>query len=124
MLSDYRGLQELTEMLGSPTEHPCWKCWVKGHLVGPGKRVLTNSYVFLPLNHPLRRNPRLVALNNTSGKVLTGREVPPRKRTTIELFQNKPLPDSQATLLPGEKSAYYDGEKDANNWVHACHEVC
>lgn len=97
-------------MLGSPTRFACFKCWIRGHLVGPGKRVFTNSYAYLPLNHPLRRDPRILALNNTSGVPHTGNEEPGRQRSFIELFMNKPLPDDVPTLVPGESSTYYDGE--------------
>lgn len=96
-------------MLGSPTRFACFKCWVCGHLVGMGKRVFTNSYLFLPLDHPLRSNARLVGLNNPDNTERTGLEEPPRQRTFIEIFMNKDLPDTQPVLLVGEKTSYYDG---------------
>lgn len=123
MCSDYRGLQDITKMKGSPTSFACWKCWIPGFSIGPGKTLFSNHFQLLPLSHRFRRKKlNLIGLNNPPPKPVrggprnpspvrrTGRETPARKRTAIEVRKNRLRPYRNPKLLPGEAQCTYDGE--------------
>lgn len=109
VLSDYRGLQEMTGMKGTPSFFPCFKCWVPGFLTGAGKRIFPNTYTCLPLNHPMRSAEfGLYGKHNFSAQDRDGQELPARYRTFIELMLNKEFPFS-ALLVEGEPSCTRNG---------------
>lgn len=110
ILSDYRGLQELTGMKGSPSHFSCFKCWISGFLTGKGKQLFTNHYTCLPLDHPMpSTNFGLYETHNFSGQTRVGKEKPWLFRSLIELILNKELPFTNATVL-GEHCCTRDGE--------------
>lgn len=95
LLSDYRGLQEATELKGSPTKFACWKCWIPGFLIGSGKQLFTNHYQFLPLLHRLRSAAiNLFGLNN-----------PPPKKPAPAAAAVPPPPDAAPPAQPATKRA-------------------
>lgn len=97
-------------MLGSPSHFSCFKCWVSGFLAGAGKRLFTNHYTFLPLDHPMRSTQfGLCGKHNYSKQIRTGKEEPCLFRSQTELVKNKPLPFSDS-LVAGERSCTRDGE--------------
>lgn len=113
ILSDYRGLQELTRMKGTPAHFPCFKCWIPGFLAGAGKRIFPNHYTFLPLDHPMRSTAfGLCDMHNFAGQDRDGRECPCRHRSFTELVKNTefPLGDS---LVQGEPSCWRNGAHTA-----------
>lgn len=110
--SDYRGLQHVTGMKGSPTPYGCFKCWACGFLTGSSKIIWPLLWPNLPLDHPLRtKEADLIWRHNTSDpeEPRTGKELGERKRTGVEVQQNRAAPDAHPTLVAGEASCYYDG---------------
>lgn len=112
VLSDYRGLQELTRMKGSPSHWACFKCWISGFMAGAGKRLYTLHYTFLPLGHFMRSvSFGLFRKHNLSKQKRTGKELPPRRRTLIELMFNIIVPPSLVRLVAGEPPSERNGEQ-------------
>lgn len=104
LLSDYKGLQEVTRMLGTPTIYGCFKCWHGGFWACRGKRIWCNHYARLPAGHVHRA--RLSSYHNpgVAPPPRTSREAPPRLRTRTELIRNVRHPIEPAPLIAGEPS--------------------
>jgi hypothetical protein len=55
VISDYRGLQKMTNLKLSPAFYACIYCWEEGvKIAGTGKTIYPGNWRFLPPNHPLR----------------------------------------------------------------------
>lgn len=104
LLSDYKGLQEVTRMLGTPTIYGCFKCWHGGFWACRGKRIWCNHYAQLPAGHVHRA--RLSSYHNpgVAPPPRTSREGPPRLRTRTELIRKVRHPIEPAPLIAGEAS--------------------
>jgi hypothetical protein len=92
---DFRGLQKVMCIGGSPGLYGCLECFHLGHKsAAKGKLLIGQTYRHLPLNHPLRQD---LCHINTNGLVLPTDATPARKRSSTEIMHRirEPLPLDQ-----------------------------
>ncbi|GIL86613.1 hypothetical protein Vretifemale_14883 [Volvox reticuliferus] len=97
-MSDYRGLQKLTRLPGTPAVMPCPRCWLAGYKYNVRGKMLYPSYgCRLPPGHHLRQ--KAMKLNRGN---LRAMDMPARERSDLEVITGAraPMPD-QHTPAPG-----------------------
>ncbi|GIM16441.1 hypothetical protein Vretimale_19074 [Volvox reticuliferus] len=97
-MSDYRGLQKLTRLPGTPAVMPCPRCWLAGYKYNVRGKMLYPSYgCRLPPRHHLRQ--KAMKLNRGN---LRAMDMPARERSDLEVITGAraPMPD-QHTPAPG-----------------------
>lgn len=99
LVSDHKALEKLFKVGGYPRLWACLKCWFKGFKV-LSHVFYVGHYVFLRVGHTLRS--RLKALNTEPGRVVTGNELPPARRTTADLMQLLQEPQQRTQPRPQE----------------------
>jgi hypothetical protein len=97
VISDYRGLQKITNLKLSPALHACLVCWLKGFkLVNSGKTVYPGNWTFLPEEHWLRCECYRNNIDPAVGQLPVDQKAPPERSTSaLHSAANHPSEDPE-----------------------------